>query len=77
MHWFVSFTHRDVEVALPRLVFLARSSTDASKKEKNLLSAAVIGVVLVSFCNCVDVQWFERYLHGLIQGQEFQPLCLH
>lgn len=49
MSWFVFCTHQELEVALPLLVFLARSSTDAFKKEKTLISAAVIGVVLVSF----------------------------
>lgn len=49
MSWFVSCTHKELEVALSLQGFLARSSTDAFKKEKNLLSAAVIGVVLVSF----------------------------
>lgn len=80
MSWFVSFIHKELEVAFPLLVFLARSSTDAFKKENNLMNAAIVAVVLYLFslcCNCVAVQWFEVYLQGLIQGQGFQPFCLH
>lgn len=43
MSWFVPFTHKKAGLSFPLLVFLARSSTDAFKKEKNLLNAAVIG----------------------------------
>lgn len=57
MSWFVSFTHKELEIALPLVVFLVRSSTDVFKKEKNLLRAAVIGVVwyllsVLELCSC-------------------------
>lgn len=62
------------------LIFLGKNNTGSFVNEEDFINAAILGVylcVLFSLnCNCITVQWCRVYLHGMIQGQGFQPLCL-